>query len=218
MRYNFMDDILGLGHWANSEAVAAALASVGLAWSVVGDCDSLAARAISGAPAAAALLPAGVPAAARARWVAALRSGSGLWSSTPVIDWPATGTDPDLLAALEQWLGPLAEPDFRDPTSPGYRLVRLVGLDRARGLLGNLASALREVLGRGADGPIDQTTAHRLAGLSGLYGFSDLGRLWQACETGDLDHLAPALAETARVLDRLGRWSPGTNLPTGLVP
>ncbi|HEY6870508.1 MAG TPA: hypothetical protein VI199_12205 [Novosphingobium sp.] len=218
MKPKLINDILVLGHWSDSQTLATALGSLSLAWTTIADCEGLVSRVASNAPAAVAILPAETPPAERGQWLATVRAGDGLWSSTPLVEWPDPGPADGLQAVLEQWMGPLADPAFRDPASPAYRLVRLVGLERAGSLLRNLASTLQEVLAQSAAGQVDIATAHRLAGLSGLYGFSELGRSWQAYETGDSPDAGPALAATARALDALDRWSDAGNRSKGLVP
>lgn len=205
MQSKYINDVILLGRWSDRHGPEGVLTSTGLAWTAIDDCETLARHAATGAPAAAVILAAGTTAAEREQWLAVLRAAGGLWSSTPLIEWSADGAGGDLVAALAQWLGPLAEPTFRDPDWPVYRLVRLVGFDRAEGLLSGLATVLREALAQAATGPVDLGTAHRLAGLCGLYGFADLGQRWQEYETGESPDAAAAVAATRQVLERLER-------------
>lgn len=213
-----INNIVVLGRWPDRQGPDADLAAAGLGWTAIEDPRGLPGHMASAAPAAAAILPADQSSDERDRWLADLRSAAGLWASTPVIAWPVPTAEGGLREALEQWMGPLADPGFRDPESPIYRLVRLVGLDRAGNLLDNLASTLREVLAQAAMAPIDTATAHRLAGLSGLYGFARLGRCWQDYESGESSDASAALSATTEALARLEVWRHGRNCGQGLVP
>lgn len=211
-----VNDLLLLGEGLDYKVLAPIAAAAGLVARIMAVPEALeqhlaAASASASAPAAA-LLAAGLPASERDRWTAVFRRGPALWASTPLVEWSASQPASDLLAALEERIGPLNRPDFRDPNSAVFRLVRLVGLSQGRRLLAGLADTLHQSLAEAATGPVHPAMAHRLAGLAGIYGFAELGRSWRAVETGESRDPAAALALTRQVLDHLaGPLAPGNS-------
>lgn len=111
---------------------------------------------------------------------------------------PAATDFASLLAAIEAFTGALGDHALRRaPFSPFYRLVRLLGTRNAADMIARFADTLRMTLADAAPSP-DQ--AHRLAGLAGAIGYSDLSRMWRAAEPG-----AAALAATRAVLAQIER-------------
>lgn len=163
------------------------------------------------------------PGAGAAEWLARLRAQPGLWSTTPVLALGAPGedelavngwitpeaTDAEVLAAVERWTGPLGRPELRDPEDPRYRLVRLIGMDRAADMLARFAGKLETALAM-LEPPVDRAglpaLAHGIAGMAGLYGFSELGELWLAVERGESRGVAAVEAATRLSLDALRDW------------
>lgn len=158
-----------------------------------------------------------------AAWLGAMRSLPGLWGSTPalavgdpatdgplaVAGWLAPDADPaTILAAIENWTGPLADPAFRDGDDPAYRLLRLVGMTRATAMLGRLGALLAEgeAAHAAGDGPELRQLAHRIAGAAGMHGFAGLGALWQRIEQGESIDPAVLAAATDAVTRRIRRW------------
>jgi hypothetical protein len=111
---------------------------------------------------------------------------------------PAAADAATLRAAIEAFTGTLSDHALRRaPFSPFYRLVRLLGTRHAADMTARFADTLRMTLADAAPSP-DQ--AHRLAGLAGAIGYSDLGRMWRAAEPG-----VAALAATRAVLAEIER-------------
>lgn len=213
-----INDVLVLGAGLDAAQLGPILAAHGLGCSVCVELADLTRHQTVSAPAAAAIVAANRSEAERRSWNEALRAGGGLWASTPLIALPDRAPPSVLVARLEQCMGALAQPAFRDPAAADYRLVRLVGLDQARRLLSNLAAALRETLAQAEAGPVRPEAAHRLAGLAGLYGFAELGQHWQAIESGESSDSRAALALTREILARLEDPSALRNLAPGMVP
>lgn len=188
------------------------LIDAGLDWMAFAAPAQLAAAITSTSIPAAALVAAALPAATSEQWSAVVREGPGLWASTPLIAITSAEQPAELRARLEESLGPLAMPSFRDPESAAYRLVRLVGLDQARRLLASLADTLREAVALAGTGPVPAALAHRLAGLAGLYGYAALGQSWKAVELGESGAPGRALAMTRKVLAELEHPAGGEHL------
>ena len=98
------------------------------------------------------------------------------------------------LQLLRHWAGPLENNALRQaPWSPRYRLIRLLGLEAADAMLLRLRSALAQaVADHAGHRPL---SAHRLAGVAGLCGFSELARAWSRADRGEdgaLDHAIAA--------------------------
>lgn len=143
--------------------------------------------------------------------VAAIRGGGTPAASIPIIGIAARGAMPDtrvrsggldalvetpcadrvLIAATEPWR-PLDAPDPRARLAP---LLPATVLDEmfAR-LRGEMADAIAEV----EAGSVDRARAHRLAGLAGTLGFTEVHRHWIALSDGT--QVSPG---TARIAARM---------------
>jgi CheY-like chemotaxis protein len=111
--------------------------------------------------------------------VPVLQHGGARWDGTSA-SLPAADSPPSLIAAIELFTGALGDHALRAaPFSPFYRLVRLIGARDAAGIIARFADALRTTL---ADGTSSPDQAHRLAGLAGAIGYTDLGMAWRAAE------------------------------------
>lgn len=94
---------------------------------------------------------------------------------------------------LRRWAGPLENDALRQvPWSPRYRLIRLLGLEAADAMLLRLREALAQaVTDHAGDQPL---SAHRLAGVAGLCGYSELAQAWSRAERGEARALDEAIA------------------------
>ncbi len=112
--------------------------------------------------------------------------------------------DSDRFAALlEAWAGPLDAHRMRiAPFVPRYRLIRLVGLANADAMMTRFAAALKDAVDLSVTDPT-RLSAHRLAGLSGMIGYSELSRLWSAVDNGVPEALTPAIAASVALLEEL---------------
>ncbi|MDZ7894636.1 MAG: hypothetical protein U5M50_06505 [Sphingobium sp.] len=146
--------------------------------------------------------------------IANLRRADHPWRGTPLVQVQngnasrmggvnaLIGTDADIPLAIEQWTGRLDDHGFRaTPWSPTYRLVRLLGAETARGMLGRLAQALADLLDSARTTPLDREEAHKMAGLSGMMGYATLSEAWSTVEEGG--DAAPALALSLTTLQQL---------------
>jgi len=107
------------------------------------------------------------------------------------------------LAQLEQWAGPLDDHQLRQwPFSPRYRMIRLMGLDRASAIRARFTESLDATLGL-SDDSITAADAHRLAGLAGMLGYSELAVAWAAIERGARTSLPQARALSDSVVAEL---------------
>lgn len=98
-----------------------------------------------------------------------------------------------LLGLLEHWAGPLNDHALRAvPLSPRWRLIRLVGFANAESMLDRFRLALEEAIAAADDDP-ETVPAHRLAGLAGLIGYTDLHAAWSRVDAGEADALAEAI-------------------------
>jgi hypothetical protein len=123
----------------------------------------------------------------------ALRVGAGGRLDMP----PTQDAFTDL---LRQWAGPLGDHTLRRaPWNFRYRLIRLLGLDAADSTLGRFGAALRQAIDDAAGGR-DAVPAHRLAGIAGMCGFTDLSRLWARVDRGEDDAFALAIATSRSVI------------------
>lgn len=111
-----------------------------------------------------------------------------------------------LRRAIEQWTGPLADHDFRDLTNPLYRLTRLAGQTDARRLLERFGHSVEEALDQLSDGGVETAfVVHKLAGLAGLFCFTELSDLCAQVDRGESDDLVPIRAEAKRTLTMISR-------------
>lgn len=100
-----------------------------------------------------------------------------------------------LLDMLRQRAGPLEDHGLRAaPWSPRYRLIRLLGLDAADGMLRRLREALAEAVGE------TEPPAHRLAGIAGMCGFADLSEAWSRVDRREGGALPGAMDASRRVI------------------
>lgn len=113
---------------------------------------------------------------------------------------PPPGDRAALIAAIESFTGALGDHNLRrPPLSPFYRLVRLLGTRDAAGMIARFAETLRTAL---AEETASSEQAHRIAGLAGALGYTDLSLAWRAAEYGDT---APAMATTRATLAAIAR-------------
>ena len=103
------------------------------------------------------------------------------------------------LKLLRQWAGPLESKALRQvPWNPRYRLIRLLGLEATDAMLLRLREALAQAVADHADDlPLP---AHRLAGIAGLCGFSELARAWSRADRGEDGALDDAVAASLDVI------------------
>jgi hypothetical protein len=109
------------------------------------------------------------------------------------------------LDLLSHWTGPLDNHGLREePWNARYRMIRLLGLEAADGMLERLRDTLAEAL----TSDTENLSAHRLAGIAGMYGFNELGEAWSRVDRGEDSALAAAIIasrETVAEIDRLLR-------------
>lgn len=99
---------------------------------------------------------------------------------------------------LRRWAGPLDDHSSREePWSFRYRLIRLVGLEAADGMLLRLKDSLVGAVTAGEGEPV---AAHRLAGIAGLCGFAELGGLWSRVSHGGGGSLDEAVGASRAVI------------------
>jgi hypothetical protein len=130
--------------------------------------------------------------------VPVLQHGDTRWAGTSALV-PAGGVD-TLIATIEAFTGGLSDHGLREPPfSPFYRLVRLLGARDAAAMIARFADTLCSAV---ADAAISADEAHRLAGVAGAIGYTDLSLAWRAAEQ---DHAASDAAITAAciVLDQI---------------
>lgn len=161
---------------------------------------------------AAVVIDGGAPAAAET--VAAIRRLAAPANGTPILVLGGEGVQPGaggrlplpldraaFVALLREWAGPLEADALRAaPYAPRYRLIRLIGLAAADAMLERFRDALREALDIAARDP-GGVPAHRLAGIAGMVGHSDLGALWSRVDRGETGALPLALDASRRALD-----------------
>lgn len=135
--------------------------------------------------------------------LAAVRALPAPANGTPVIalDAREPRDGEALLARLRHWAGPLDDHALRRaPFGARYRLIRLLGLDAADAMIARFRDALREALELAESDPA-AVPAHRLAGIAGMVGESELSTLWSCVDRGEAGALPPALAAARRALD-----------------
>ena len=151
-------------------------------------------------------------------FVSAIRSLPSPFNGTPIIWLGKTDGGPagagghldrplaqtPLRALLRHWAGPLGNHAMRaEPWNFRYRLVRLIGLDAADGMLLRLREALQQATDPVADD--EPVSAHRMAGICGMCGFPDLGQQWNAADRGEDGALAAALAASRAAITEIDR-------------
>ncbi len=106
------------------------------------------------------------------------------------------------LKLLREWAGPLESRALRRaPWKPRYRLIRLLGLEAADAMLLRLRDVLAEAIADHAAGrPL---SAHRLAGVAGLCGFSELAGAWSRTDRGEDGSLPQAIAASRETIDEI---------------
>jgi len=131
--------------------------------------------------------------------VPVLQHGHARWAGTSAV--LPTGDTRTLIAAIEAFTGRLSDHALRTaPFSPFYRLVRLLGTRDAAAMIARFADTLRTAL---ADAAPSADQAHRLAGVAGALGYTDLSLAWRA----EQDHTTSdaTVAATRMVLDQIER-------------
>lgn len=161
---------------------------------------------LSGALPAAVLIDGDTPQASEA--AAAIRELAPPLNGTPILTAGEGGLEKPLVASVlldrvRHRAGPLEDHGLRAaPLSPRYRLIRLLGLDAADGMLRRLRDALAEAVDE------DAPPAHRLAGIAGMCGFADLAEAWSRVDRGEEAALPVATAASrqaiAEIDDALG--------------
>lgn len=141
--------------------------------------------------------------------VPVLQHGDARWAGTNALLPP--GGAAMLVAAIEVFTGALSDHALRvAPFSPFYRLVRLLGARDAAAMIARFAETLCTALAEEMDST-DQ--AHRLAGITGALGYTDLSLAWRAAEQ-DITARGAAVAASRIVLaqiehDDLARYGAG---------
>ena len=117
---------------------------------------------------------------------------------------PPPGDTATLVAALEHFAGALGDHALRSPPySPFYRLVRLLGTRDAAAMIARFADTLRTAIDR-TELPCRED-AHRLAGLAGAIGYTELSLAWRAAEQGGVAAAAAAIDATRATLAEIAR-------------
>ena len=188
---------------------------LGTGWTVVRQSDPAAISAFAlGSQPAAILVDANVSFALGT--VAAIRLLPPPANGTPILTLGGTSplsgagghiatlfSEAEFLALLRQWAGPLDDHALRaEPWNFRYRLIRLIGLENGDAMLRRLRDALMQVVDGAAGEP---NSPHRLAGIAGLCGFPELGRLWTAVDRGEDDALPPAIEGSRRCIAQIAR-------------
>lgn len=113
-------------------------------------------------------------------------------------------SDDELLALLRRWAGPLDNHGLRaEPWTFRYRLIRLIGLEAADGMLHRLKESLERAVEDTEDANV---SPHRLAGIAGMCGFAELSQSWSAVDRGEgnlltaINRSREAIAQIERAL------------------
>lgn len=114
-------------------------------------------------------------------------------------------SEASLVAAIENWAGPVRDHDFRHEDNPPYRMVRLAGRERASALFTGFARSLAEALEALDEGQNITRIAHNIAGMAGTMGFAALSRQWSLVDHGDMTALPAAREAAERVLETLNK-------------
>jgi hypothetical protein len=108
-----------------------------------------------------------------------------------------------LVAAIENWAGPIRDHAYRHEDNPPYRMVRLAGRERASALFSGFGRSLSEALEALDEGQNITRIAHNIAGMAGTMGFAALSKQWSLVDHGDMTALPAARVAAERVLQTL---------------
>ncbi len=106
------------------------------------------------------------------------------------------------LALVEEWAGSVEDTDFRRLNAPRYMLTRLAGRERAEAMLGRFVQSLIKALAA-ADGNGEPVSAHHVAGLAGVMGYTDLGKAWADVDADGASAFPRARVMSLQVLEEL---------------
>ena len=112
-------------------------------------------------------------------------------------------SEANLVAAIENWTGPVKDNAYRHEANPPYRMVRLAGRERASALFSGFARSLAEALEALDEGQNITRIAHNIAGMAGTMGFAALSKQWSRVDHGDMTALPAAREAAERVLQTL---------------
>jgi two-component system OmpR family response regulator len=108
-----------------------------------------------------------------------------------------------IVAAIENWVGPIDNHGFRHAENPQYRMMRLAGRERAALLFSGFAQSLADALRAIDEGQSITRVAHNIAGMAGTMGYTSLSRQWSAVDHGDMSALPAARDAALSVLNTL---------------